>query len=289
MKVPAQAGAIIRAVTTSPPVERRIKPEMRLELAAEIGDLARHAHLVAVLVRRDLVVRYKRSSLGVLWTLLHPLLMMGIFFLVFSHQFREEIPNYSLYFLSEYLGWLFFSQCLTAAMNNVTWNGNLMRRVPIPRTVFALSTTLSGLIHCVIALALYFVLAVVMGHDLTPGTLFLPVSLFIVTAFTLGAALLGSALSIFFADLREMVRAGLPALLFLTPVIYPRSIVPPQFEPVLKMNPLIYVLQILRDPLYYGSIPSPLTLTIAATLAAASLTIGWIAFRHLAPKFYPHL
>ena len=129
---PLTASAMIRAVTTIPSVERRVEPGMRLELLAELRDLARHAHLIAVLVRRDIVVRYKRSSLGIFWTLLHPLLMMVIFFAIFSHQFRGEIPNYALYFLSEYLGWLFFSQTVTTAMNNVAWSGNLMRRVPIP-------------------------------------------------------------------------------------------------------------------------------------------------------------
>jgi ABC-2 type transport system permease protein len=286
---------MIRAVTAlasqvaDSPSTRRVAPGTSLGLLDELRALAGHAHLVAVLVRRELVVRYKRSSLGIFWTLLHPLLMMLIFFTVFSHAFRAEIPNYALYFLSQYLAWLFFSQAVTSTMNNVQWNGNIMRRVPVPRTIFALTTTLSGLVHLLVALALYFLIAIAQGYQFSPALAFLPVSLLILSVFTLGVALLGNAISIFFVDAREMVRAGLPALLFLTPVIYPRSIVPPQFEWILKVNPLIYILQIVRDPIYYGIVPARLTLVIAATLAVASLTIGWIVFRHLAPKFYPHL
>jgi ABC-type polysaccharide/polyol phosphate export permease len=251
----------------------------------EIHDLAAHANLLIELVHRDLTVRYKRSVFGFLWTLLHPLLLMGIFTVVFSHLFRRETPHYETYFLSAYIAWNFFSQTVTNAMASVAWNGPLMKRVRVPRSIFTLSSIVSGLVNLVLSMFALLLIMLIVRAPLFPSLLFVPISLLIVGIFTFGVSLALTALSVFFADVREMVQAGLPALLYMTPVIYPVSIVPVSFRWIVERNPLTYLIEVVRAPIYYGQLPSPRTIAAALTLSLLSLLCGWLIFRRLAPSF----
>jgi ABC-type polysaccharide/polyol phosphate export permease len=277
-----------RAVGTVPLVRRTVAGAP-LRLFDELRDLAQHRHLAWQLVHRDLTIRYKRSVLGFFWTMLHPLLMMLIFLVVFSQVFRFATPHYETYFLSEYIGWMFFSQTVTTVMLSVQWNGPLMKRVRVPPSIFTISATLSGLVNLVLAVVMLLVVMIIVRAPLKPALLFLPFALLILALFTFGVALAFGAISVFFADVREMVQAALPAVMYLTPIIYPITIIPDRWRPFFALNPLAYVLEIVRDPLYYGILPSPKTMTIAIVTSLASVTFGWMIFRRLAPRFHAHV
>lgn len=255
----------------------------------EVRDVRRHASLLYELVHRDLTVRYKRSFLGFLWTMLHPLLLMLIFVVVFSAMFQGRTPRYETYFLSAYVAWNFFAQTAVNAMASVAWNGPLMKRVRVPLSLFTLATTVSGLVNLGLSLIVLFSIMAAVGATFHMALFFLPVSLLIVGIFTFGVSLALTAVSIFFGDVREMVQAGMPAVMYLTPIIYPITIVPERFRWLIKLNPLVYIVEIVRDPIYYGILPSPTTLTLATVLAFGSAAIGWMLFRHLAPRFHAHL
>jgi ABC-2 type transport system permease protein len=269
--------------------ERRTVAGRPIGAAEELRDLRVHAGLLYELIHRDLTVRYKRSLLGFLWTMLHPLLLMLIFVVVFSSMFRGQSPHYETYFLSAYIAWNFFSQTVINAMASVAWNGPLMKRVRVPPTIFTLSTVLSGLVNLGLSLIVLLAIMLVVGAPLRAALWFLPVSLLIVGIFTFGVSLGLTAVSVFFADVREMVQAGMPALMYLTPIIYPISIIPEKYRWPIKLNPLVYIVEITRDPIYYGILPAPMTLLIAVVLALGSLAFGWMLFRHLAPRFHAHL
>jgi ABC-2 type transport system permease protein/lipopolysaccharide transport system permease protein len=256
-----------------------------LRVADEIRDLTAHANLLFELVHRDLTVRYKRSVFGFLWTMLHPLLLMAIFTVVFSHLFRRETPHYETYFLSAFIAWNFFAQTVTNSMASVAWNGPLMKRVRVPRSIFTLSAVLSGLVNLFLSMAALAVIMLIVRAPLFPSLLFVPVSLLIVGIFTFGISLALTALSVFFADVREMVQAGLPALLYMTPVIYPVSIVPISFRWIVERNPLTYLIEIVRAPIYDGHLPSMRRLAVASVLSLISISCGWLIFRKFAPKF----
>ena len=255
----------------------------------EARDIRSHAGLLYELVHRDLTVRYKRSVLGFVWTMLHPLLLMLIFVVVFSTMFRLQTRHYETYFLSAYVAWNFFSQTVVTSMLSVSWNGPLMKRVRVPPSIFTLSTVLSGLVNLGLSLIVLFAIMLIVGAPFSPALWFLPIGLAIVSVFTFGVSMGLTALSVYFADVGEMVQAGMPALMYLTPVIYPRSIVPERYQVLIKCNPLVYIVEVVRDPIYYGIIPSRATLLIAVALAGASLTMGWMIFRRLAIRFHAHL
>ena len=269
--------------------ERRSIAGRPLQLRDELRDIARQSSLLYELIHRDLTVRYKRSVLGFFWTMLHPLLLMLIFLVVFSTVFRARAPHYETYFLSAYIAWNFFAQTVVSSMAATSWNGPLMKRVRVPLSMFPLSSTLSGLVNLLLSLIVLFAIMIATGAPLMAELWFLPISLLLVTVFTFGASLALTSIAIYFGDVREMVQAALPALMYLTPIIYPIAIVPERFRWLIKLNPMVYIIEIVRDPIYYGIVPSPKTLAIATVVSVGALAIGWMIFRHLAPRFHAHL
>ena len=246
-------------------------------------ELLRYRDLVVALVARDLKVRYRRSSIGFLWTMLQPLLMMLVLRTVFSHLFQTksvEVPeNYAIYALAGLLFWNFFSQSIVASMNSLKGNAQLLQKLPVPKAVFPLATVLSGLINLVFALLPLFALLVFTGHPLRWQLLFLPVAMLIVAIFTLGAGLLLSPLAVFFNDVIELIGVLLTLLFYLTPVIYPKDIVPEHLRWVVRYNPIRSILEVFRDPIYQGEIPPLSHLGVAVGIALLVLALGAWVFR----------
>jgi ABC-2 type transport system permease protein len=270
-------------------VLNRYAADQRTSLAEEWQDIVRSGHLLYTLVMRDLTVRYKRSFIGWFWTMLHPLLLTAILTVVFSEVFRFATPHYEVYVLSALLPWTFMSQTAVTAMAAIAWNGTLMKRVRVPKSIFTLSVTLAGLANLFLAYVPLFLVMVLRGAPIRPAIAFLPISIAIVTVFTLGLSLALSAVAVYFLDLREMYTVALSVLMYLTPVIYPRDIIPARFNAIVALNPFTYLVEIMRAPVYAGTIPSRETIAIAAASAVIALLGGWAIFRRLSRGFYPYL
>ncbi len=242
-------------------------------------DLYRYRDLVLYLVARELKVRYRRSFLGFLWTMLQPLLTMAVLYAVFSSLFRFNIANYPVYVLAGLLFWNFFQQSIITSMNSLRANAQLLQKLPVPILVFPLATVLSGLVNLFLALVPVLALLLVTGHPVTPALLFLPVSILVAALFTLGAGLLLAPLAVFFHDVVEFVTVLFTLAYFLTPVFYPREILPERLAPIVRFNPIRSILEVFRDPIYLGKIPPLTHLTVAAGLAVLALLLGAAAFR----------
>jgi len=232
------------------------------------------------LVLRDLRVRYRRSAIGLAWSLLQPLLMMLVLHVAFSAIFRFEVDNYPVYALAGILFWNFFSQSIVHSMNALKGNAGLIQRLPVPKAVFPVAAVLSGVVNFGLALIPLFAILVATGHRLEPALLFLPVSIAIAALFTLGAGLLLSPLAVFFSDTVELVGVLLQLAMFLTPIFYPMKIVPEPFLAVVRFNPIRSILEVFRDPIYFGKIPPLSHLAVASGLAIALFALGaWVFAR----------
>jgi ABC-type polysaccharide/polyol phosphate export permease len=241
--------------------------------------LFQYRDLVWALVARELKVRYRRSSIGFLWTMLQPLLTMLVLSLVFSSIFRFKIQNYPVYALAGILFWNFFSQSIVSAMNSLRGNAQLLTKLPIPKAVFPLATTISGVINFLFALVPLFALLLVTGHPLKPALLFLPVAILLSALFTLGAGLLLSPLAAFFSDIVELVGVLMTLLMYMTPIFYPMSIVPEHLRWLVRFNPVRSILEVFRDPIYWGKIPPFSHLSVALAIALLALLLGVLSFR----------
>ena len=246
--------------------------------------LARFRALVLYLARRDLKVRYRRSSLGMLWSMLQPLLMMLVLRAVFGTAFRSEIPAYPVYALSGLLLWNFFQQSVVSSMHTLRGNASILQKMPLPREVFPFAIVVSGLVNLGLALIPLFGILVATRHPLRPSLIFLPVAMTIAAAFTLGLGLLLSPLAIFFTDVVEIVGVALTILLYLTPIFYPPSIVPERWRWLLRWNPVRLILDAFRTPIYAGTFPELGAVAGAVAVAAFALAVGWAAFRRMSDR-----
>ena len=254
-------------------------------MVEELVEILRYRDLVAQFVSRNIKVRYKRSVLGVAWTMLNPLLMMIILTIVFSNVFRASAAHYSVYVLSGLVFWNFFSSTTIIAMNELVWGGSLFHRIYVPRTIFAVSSTGSGILNLVLSFAPLIVIMLVTGVVPSLALLFLPVAILLMAMFTLGASLFLSALAVSFADMLDIHQIILAAWMYLTPIIYPIDIVPGPYRWLLNLNPMYHLLACFRSPVYDGALPSIEQFLAAAASAVVILLVGWWFFSSRADEF----
>ncbi len=248
-------------------------------------DLYRYRDLIWMLVIRDLKVRYRRSVLGFLWTMLQPLLTMLVLHAVFSALFRFDIKNFQVYALSGIMFWNFFSQSITVSMNSLKSHAYILQKVPVPLAIFPVTTVISGVINLFFTLVPLFGILIYTGHPIRPALLFLPVAILVATLFTLGAGLLLSPLAVFFSDVVELVGVVLTMLYFLTPIFYPLEIVAdrPWFW-IVRYNPIRSILEIFRDPIYLRKIPPLDHFSWALVVTTVVLVLGAVVFHRSSNK-----
>lgn len=251
----------------------------------ELRGIFQYRDLIYQLVRRDIVTRYKRSALGIAWTMLQPLGMMVIMTIVFSNLF-QSVKGYPTYILSGLVAWTFFAQTTTATIHQVVWGGTLFRRIYLPHTSFAVSAISTGVVNLALSLIPLIVIMLVTGMSLQWSVLFIPVAMVLLAAFALGVGLILSALGVYFPDVVEMYQIVLVAWMYLTPIIYPEEILPVAYRFwVTNLNPMYHMIRIFRKPLYDGILPTWSEIAIAGIIALSTLTIGWLFFSNKADEF----
>jgi ABC-type polysaccharide/polyol phosphate export permease len=255
----------------------------------EIGELFRFREFLRLLIFNAVTTRYKRSVLGFLWTLLNPLITMGILAFVFSELFRNSLVHYPVYLLTGILFWQFFSQTTVQSMNVLVWGGGLLKRAYIPRSVFIVAAVGSGLVNLFISFLPLILIVWIVGHPFYLTWWFLPVATILLTMFTLGASLFLAALAVQFTDVIDMYQMIVQALFWFTPIMYPKSVLPDQMAWVINLNPLYHLLELFRVPLYYGWLPGPNTMVAGIGMSCLSLLIGGWFFMWRADRIVYHI
>ena len=241
------------------------------------------------LFKRDLKKKYYKSVLGVLWTLLNPLLMMLVMTLIFSTLFRRSIEHYPVYYLCAYILLNFNNVATSQALGCLPANGGLLRKIHVPAYLFCLSTVAVNGFTLVLSLVPLLVVALFSGLPLTPWLLLVPFPLLYVLLFTTGLSLLLSTVGVFFRDMTYLYGIITTVWTYLTPMFYPLSIVPERFRFLWEMNPLYHYVEILRDLVLYQVMPASRTLLIATGYSLAFLGLGVWVFRRYQDRFYVHL
>ena len=250
----------------------------RVSAISELKELGRYRYLLGQLIRRDILTRYKRSILGVAWTMLNPLGSMLILTFVFSNFFKSEIQYYPVYILSGLLVWNFFSQSTNAAISGLVWGGSLLKRIYIPSTVFGVSAVGTALVNLILSLVPLVIVMLINGAPFYMSLLFLPVSILLLTAFTLGFGLFISSMAVFFPDVGEMYQVVLTAWMYLTPIIYPETMIPAKWLSIYKLNPMYWMVKMFRLPIFEGRIPTLQEFLPALLWALIMLVAGWAYF-----------
>lgn len=252
----------------------------------ELLSLLKYRYLIVQLVRRDILTRYKRSALGVAWTMLNPLGTMLILTIVFSQAFGGSQQGYAAYVLSGLIAWNFFAQSTNAATLHLVWGGSLLKKIYIPRTSFAVSATGTGLINLLLSLIPLVLVMLIIRVPIRWTIVFLPIPILFLTMFALGIGLLVSTMAIYYADIAEMYQILLTAWMYLSPVIYSPEILPEAYRQwITLLNPMYYLIELFRMPIYYGQVPDIGLLLISAGISILTLILGWIFFTSKSDEF----
>lgn len=253
----------------------------------ELGEVWNYRNLIYQLTRRDVLTRYKRSVLGIAWTMLNPLGTMLVMTIVFSSIFRFQTQySYAAYVLSGLMVWNYFQQTTTASIVNLVWGGGLLHRIYVPRTSFAISAILTGVVNVLFSLVPFFAVMLITHSPIRWTVLLLPFPLLLLACFSLGVGLLISAFAVYFPDVSEMYQIIVLAWMYLTPIIYPEEILPIQYRYlVTRINPMFYLTRLFREVILFGQLPGWKDILPAVVVAFGALAIGWFFFTRKSGEF----
>ena len=249
----------------------------------------KYKNLLWLLIKRDFYSKYRKSILGVLWSLLNPLLMMLIMTAVFSQLFRFDIPNFPIYFLSGRLVYDFFTESTTMAMNSVISGEGIIKKIYIPKYVFPVSRVFSSLVNMFFFLIAYFFVTIITGAPFYWTMLLLPIPIFYIFVFSMGVAMLLSAMSVFFRDLTYLYGVFTLMLFFATPIIYPVEILPEWLMPIIGLNPLFQFIEYVRSLTLHGVVPDLWSNFVCIGFALSSICIGVYVFMTRQDRFILNL
>jgi len=223
-------------------------------MSAYIQNFMKYRSLLSELISRDVKIKYRSSVLGVLWTLLNPLLMMTVLSIVFSNLFRFDIDNFPLYLLSGQVIFNFFNDATTNAMSAIVGNATLIKKVYVPKYMFVLSRIFSSFINLMASCAALFVVMIVMRSKLHWTMILSVIPVLLLVLLALGIGLILSAITVKFRDVIHLYSVLMTVLMYLSPVIYPMSILPDWLYKLVMLNPVTNILLMFRDTILYGTV-----------------------------------
>lgn len=236
--------------------------------------------LLSELVARDIKIKYRRSVLGVLWTVLNPLCMMVILSIVFSSIFKFDIENFPLYVLSGQVIFNFFNDATTNSMNSIIGSASLIKKVYVPKYLFVLSRVVSSFINLMASFCALLVMMIVMRVELHWEMILSVIPLIMVVGFSLGVGLILAAVTVKFRDIIHLYSVFTTGLMYLTPVIYPISMLPDTIRKIVMLNPLTNYLTMFRDVMFNGTLPSLSAIGIGILEMVIALILGlWVFYK----------
>lgn len=254
--------------------------QKRLNIAFQYKDL------LYILVVRDLKLKYRRSFLGYLWSILNPLLVMIVMTIVLSSLFKSDILNFPVYLFTGQLIFNYTVGTTNMAMDSIIGNGALIKKVYVPKYIFVLSRAASSMVDTVFSLVALLLVMIVTRAQFTVYNLLFPVVLLQLMVFTFGLSLFLAASCVFFRDIRYIYNAITTAWTYFTPIFYPIDRLPLEIQWLIKhLNPIYPYVAQFRDIIYYNRIPGYAIIWAGILYALGMFAIGLFVFFRKQDKF----
>ena len=254
-----------------------VRGSVAFALAQQTREIREYRDVLTQLVRQFLTLRYRRTLLGYLWTLVNPLLMMSVTAVVFATLFKLDLATYAVFLFAGMVPWNFFSMSATQSCTSYIQNEGLIKKIYLPKIIFPLSLCLGMLIDSLLSMAALFLVVVPLGGKVSPALLFIPVAYLLLFAFALGVALILSVMTVFFRDLQYVISVLMQAWFFLTPVMYRHDALAGRVAEAVALNPMVYYIELFRAPLVHGQFPSVQAMSISLGVSVVSLLVGlWV-------------
>lgn len=254
-------------------------------MRAHIKILGKYRYLLRNLIVKDVKLKYRRSVLGILWSVLNPLLMMTVISAVFSNIFKISVENFPIYYLTGSTLFNMLSETTNNAMTSILSSSSLIKKVYIPKYIFPLEKCMFGFINFLFSMVAVAIMYAVFGYPLHLTALFFPVPVFYTLVFSIGLSLILSALSVFFRDIVHLYSVLLVAWNYFTPIMYPFDILNAKIKAIMHINPMFHYVKYFRDVLMYNTIPGLTENLLCAAMAFGTLAIGLLFFKRKQDKF----
>lgn len=251
---------------------------MLKSIKVRINVFFQYKDLLYNLVSRDIKVRYRKSFLGMLWTVLNPLLMMIVMTIVFSTLFKSTIDNFPVYFLAGNLIFTLNSEITNNCTYAIIGNAPLLKKVYIPKYLFPLSKAGSALVNLMFSLIAMFLVMIILRVPFLPTLLLLPIPIAYAFIFSLGLGLLLSAVTVYFRDIAYFYSVLLLAWNYFTPVFYPIEILPDFARKLMQLNPLYHYIDYMRNLILHGVVPGITENFVCLLMSVMMLVIGVCVF-----------
>ncbi len=254
------------------------------------NEIYKYRQMVFSLVHKELRGRYKGSVLGFFWTFLGPLLQLIVYTFVFSIIMRQQIEKYYLFLFVALVPWIFISTCVSLGANCVLIYGDLVKKIYFPREVLPISFVTSQFVNMLYTFVVIFAVIAFTRHGVNfHALLYLPVIMIVEYFLALGITLLFSSLTVYVRDIAHILGIVTMAWQFLTPVMYPSTMVPEKYLPLWNLNPMAHVIEAYRDILYFKKVPNLITLGSAVAMGCFFLVLGEFVFAKLQKGFAENL
>lgn len=250
-----------------------------------IKNFIKYKDLMSELVVRDIKIKYRRSFLGILWSLLNPLLMMIVMTIVFSFLFKSKIKNYAVYLLTGQIIFAFLSEATSVSMQSIIGNSALIKKVYIPKYIFPVAKTLSSFVNLLFSLVAIVIMLIVTKTKISWVILLFPIPLIYVLLFSMGVGLILAAYAVFFRDIVHLYGVMLMVWNYMTPIIYPIDIIPHKYQIFIKLNPLYYLIEEFRDIVLYAKLPSAGLNFGCICIGVGTLALGMYLFYRKQDQF----
>lgn len=248
-----------------------------MNLLSRMLSVRKYNFMLLQLINRDFKLRYRGSVLGILWSVLNPLLNMVVLSIVFSQVFKT-VDNYKMYLLSGLVIFNFFGEATNLAISAVVSNYGLLTKVYFPKFILPLSKVLSSTINFFISIIVFFILSSFMEVHMWWGYVFIIYLVCCVLLFTCGLSFILSALQVFMRDVQHLYSVVITIWMYSTPILYPIDILPKAFLPIFKANPLYIFIDFFRQITLNASIPNVSSFIYCASWGIGIFVIGAIFF-----------
>ena len=259
---------------------------MRIQHIKELYD---YRNLIWVLAWTDFKERYKNSVLGYFWSLLEPLLMLGVLYIVFSNLMKVQVEHYQLFLLQGIIMWSFFTRSTSGSLYALKFKTPLIKKVYFPRDILVISSCITALLMSIFESIVFLAFLLYFRLPLSLNIFYLPVILFLFFLIALGTSLVLAALNVYYRDIQYIWAVILQIGFFATPVVFPLSVFPQYLQQILSKNPIAQVIYLARDVTLYSKVPGLDQLAYVIFIAIVILGIGYAIFTRLEPRFAEEL
>lgn len=255
-----------------------------------LRELYHYREMLFSLVRKDLRGRYKGSVLGFLWTFINPLMQLLVYTFVFTVILPSQVEHYSLYLFVALIPWIFFSSSMTGGAGSIVAQKDLVKKIYFPREIIPISYVTSCFVNMLLCFLIIFAVMLFTSAPFNPlALLCLPVIMIVEYLLALGIAMLAAAVTVYFRDLEHILGIVSMIWMYLTPILYPETLVPEKWQALYHINPMTSIITAYRDVLYWGVMPQLTTLLEAVLLGVLFLLLGLLSFSKLKKGFAEEL